>query len=332
MSKNRFSKKTLVDRPGGVTLSAPSEPEWRMLRYKMEREPAKITLTYLHSLPLTDRDRNIVMYLGEIGYASTEQLARLFFYQSTDPPRRASRRLKRLWELHILDRTPGHDPSRYGIRLQLVYMLGRAGIMLLGERNIDGAKAYKKRTTTLMAHNTLLGEALVDLTQTARALGDWQVRFYGERGAYAQFEYQGHSVKMRPDGLIVLDHITSGRERSIFAEMDTGTDTLNVYVTKVRQYEWYFRSNAWTTKYHLFPGIVVLVWVATRGKATLEQRQQISESRLCRVMDRVQDRIKEKSIRWFFARLDQAGSGYWRIMDQDKSIHKVCLFSEDKEP
>jgi hypothetical protein len=307
-------------------LTRPACPPKQPLPHATQRPEAAINSVYLSELALTSRDRQVLEHLGEIGYATTDQLARLFFGLDRPALLSAQRRLKQLWERHILDRTPGQDLLRYGLPLQLVYSPGLAGVRLLS----DGDENLKlRRGIHLQAHNVLLGEALVRLALAAQTAG-WESDYQGERSAYSPFQWEGQWIKMRPDGRLVLQRLAEERTLSFFLEMDTSVKEIDVYLAKISQYERYYRSRAWQERYRTFPGIAVIVWAGTDTGDPTRCPQQ-ARTRQQRILDLVRAQRKDRDLVWFFTTLDQIGTGRWQALTAQGEIRETHFF-EGREP
>lgn len=287
--------------------------------HKTERPKVVISPTYLQSLRLTQRDRAMLVYIHEIGYVTAEQIGALFFGHVKQPEKKAGERLFELWQQHLLDRFPAEGLAKYGLKDQLVYVVGQAGVLLLSELDPDGNRPKVRRGGVLLAHNLLLGEALLRLTETARAR-DWAVMFHGERTAFTTFEHDGRFVKMRPDGVVIVQRDEG--EIPFFVELDTGTEVLETYKQKVLQYELYSRSQRWREQYTLFPGILVVVQC---GGDTPELRGKRTHARLTRLIDQVQS-CRREGLRWFFSNLAQAGAGNWQAIDRKGELREAQLF------
>jgi hypothetical protein len=298
------------------------------LNFKQERPDVAITPEYVRELPLTARDRGILNFLDEVGYGTTDQLGRLFYAHTQNPTKQASRRLLRLWNLHVLDRMVGDGLPKYGLSKQLVYSLGRAGLLVVKEQDDPGSQRRKRRGSGLLKHNTLLGHGLVQMWEQARDLSTCRLRFYGERGTYTTFTYQQRRVKMRPDGLIYQSDDTNGQERVFFVELDTGTREVSSYQTKIRQYELFFASEQWKDHYPVFPAILVWIWSSydSQHPEGVKRRQAKAERRLENVIEYIQQQRKRTRVLWFFARLDQAGHGPWKALVQNNEIKRADLF------
>jgi hypothetical protein len=278
---------------------------------------------------LVERDRHIVRYLGEIGYATTRQLARLFW-----PGRlvgTASRRLLKLWKMWVLDRQPCHRLPDFGLPAQLVYMPGRAGVKML--RDVD-ENARRPSGTLLMAHNVLLGEAVVRLTEGARRRGPGcGLSFCGEGAVCTTFKWNDDWVRMRPDGLISFQ--VDGREIPFYVEFDRDTRPVSHFAAKARVYELYRRTDHWRRRRATFPGVLVVVWTdyhAAEGESPEEasaRRRQIAANRLHRVIDELAGAARHRGLRWFCQRLDLVGRAPWRVVTAEGLRQAPPLFAAE---
>lgn len=316
-------REVIYNKPGGIRLSLPT-PQARLLRRKTDRPDVRVTPDYLRNLPLYERDRDLVRYLGEIGYATTDQLARMFFAHTRQPLKQAQARLLQLWQWRLLDRAPGSGLEKYGIHAQLVYSPGEAGLLMLSEDDPEGHKLRKRRGTNLMYHNVLLSEALTGMADIIQD-SDYDLIFYGERGVYTTFQWQERVVKMRPDGLLYIEG--AQKELPLFLELDTGMRAVDSFRAKVLQYDLYFRSNAWKTQYGMFPGVGVIVWAAHSQPGWNEPaRIDKAERRLVQTMEYIKKQHPDPTVRWMFARLDQACTGKWLVLDRQGAVHETSLF------
>jgi hypothetical protein len=301
-------------RPDGFSLAGAAQPKSRGgLRNKTERPNVTISADYLRTLPLTERDRQIVRYLSEVGYATTAQLYHLFFHDLAHPEKEAQRRLLKLWSWHVLDRMPGTGLEKYGIWSQLVYSPGKAGLLMLDEEDPEGGKWRKRRGTALMSHNVLLSGYLVDLAATADRIG-WTYSFHGERTASVEFQQDGRWLRMRPDGLLFLGSSSPCAERILFLELDTSMSEVDNCAQKIIQYERYFLSGVWKLQYRQFPTVLFILWAASPGglgPEANEQRRRRADARLWQVGNFVTSwrRQGAKEVEFVLARWDVAGSG-----------------------
>ena len=332
-------KEVVLDRMGGFSSTAtgrsPAPRGSHSLRHKTERPHADVTPDYVQSLSLRGADRELVRYLGEVGYATTEQVRQLFYPLHKQSLKAARQRLTQLWEWHLLDRVPCTGLEKYGLQPQLVYSLGKAGNLMLAESDAEGAKLRKRRgTTMLMLHNLLIGEWLVGLGQTGREQGGWDYQFFGERGTAVQFEHHERRIKMRPDGLLVLNNEVADVEIPLFIEMDTSMRELDHFRIKTAQYNAYFASRAWVSRFEVFPYVAVIVWsaLAPEGResdAANKKRQELTNLRIERIASKIKGAGKwTQGYTWLFARLDQARRGnFYMLAPEASELVKVNLFN-----
>jgi hypothetical protein len=101
------------------------------------------------------------------------------------------------------------------------------------------------------------------------------------------------------------------------------------FTAKVLQYELYFNSDVWRTRHKEFPGIVVIVWSAHQGEGEAENQRRIekAERRLQQTIQHIRAQRKVDKLAWFFARLDQASTGQWRMLDKQGAVREAHLFS-----
>jgi hypothetical protein len=313
---------------GSFGLANPSQVRRGGLNFRRERPEVSITPSYVRGLYLNDRDRAVVRFLSEIGYATTDQLRRMFWPDNA--PQTASGRLLDLWEMWVLDRQPFYQLPDYGVAPQLVYMLGRAGVKML--QDLD-ENVTRRDGTLLMGHNVMLGEAVVRLVETARALGDGHdVSFLGEAAAYTAFKWEGQWARMRPDGLIYLE--VDGKELPFYVEFDRGTRPLDHVIGKVKQYDLYRRSKDWKRERRVFPGIMVVVWTryscdGLSAEAAAERRRAKAQRRLDGVIERLQKMTRQSGLRWFCQRLDLVGKKPWRVVTADGLKQAPAFFTRN---
>ena len=170
MADGKFITEVVLDRGAGASSGKHRKPAGNgkkrphSLRCKTQRPDMDVTLEYAHSRHMRDSDLDLISHLGQLGYATTEQVSRLFFDEYKFPLKLAQKRLYQLWEWHVLDREPGDGQEEYDIPQQLVYSLGKAGNLILDESDPEGSKKRKKPGKLLRLHNLLLGEMLAGMS------------------------------------------------------------------------------------------------------------------------------------------------------------------------
>ena len=318
MADRKIGKEVVRDRRGGTSSGgqrpAPAGNGKRphSLRYNTQRPDVDVTQEYLFSLRLLESDRELVKYLGEVGYATTEQVSRMYYAKHKDTLASARQRLTQLWEWHVFDRTPCNGLEKYGIAQQLVYLLGKAGNLMLDEAEDEGDKRRKPHGTALMPHDLLLGELLIGLSAVGRKTG-WGYVFYGERGALVQFGHNEKRIKLRPDGLLFMNHNAVGLEIPLFVEMDTSMRETDHFRGKAAQYNAYWASKVWTDHFEKFPHVAVVVCGNALDDAA--KRQRLADARIQRIIAKVKGEGKwTLGYNWLFARLDQAKLGHFSML------------------
>jgi len=333
MAEGKFITEVVLDRGGGTSSSshrptpAGNGRRPHSLRCKTQRPDVEATPDYLRSLSLNDSDIELVKHLGEVGYATTEQVSRMYYALHKAPLKSAQKRLSQLWEWHILDRSPITGIEKYGLRHQLVYSPGKAGNLILSESDAEGAKKRKRSGTALTLHNLLLGELLVGLSDVGSKKG-WEYQFYGERSSAVQFEYNERRIRMRPDGLLYLNNEVEDIEIPVFVELDTSMRDLDHFRGKVIQYNSYFASNKWKARFELFPYVAVVVW-GKSAQGDAKNRQRLADVRIQRIIAKVEGEKWTQGYNWLFARLDQAKQGSFHMLTAKSpgKLAKINLFS-----
>jgi hypothetical protein len=320
MADGKFITEVVLDRGGGSSSSKHRQAIARngkkrphLLRCKTQRPNVDVTSEYIHLLNLGESDKDLVRHLGELGYATTEQVSQMCYTLHKRPIKSAQKRLTQLWERHVLDREPCTGLEKYDIQPQLAYSLGKAGNMILSESDPEGSKKRKPSGKLLMLHNLLLGELLGGLSDFGSKTG-WEYEFFGERGAAVQFEYNERRIKMRPDGLLYLNNEEEDIEIPLFIELDTSMRNIDHFRGKVIQYNSYFASNKWKLRFEKFPYVAVVVW----GKAEPgeeKKRLRLADIRLQRIIAKVKGDGKwTQGYNWLFARLDHAKRGQFSML------------------
>lgn len=285
------------------------------LRYIAERPEVYVCQEYLATLNLAPRDIKVLQYVNEMRFAATSQLATLFWNNNNTGVRRrnAARRLRNLWEKHLLNREPGAQLIQYGWRQELVYSLGKAGAMYLTEADA-GAKPQAGSLT--LAHNVLLGEVVLNLRQRVSAR-NLEVVVLGESGSFSPFGYQGTYYRLRPDATVILRNPVDQKERSYFVEMETCKRTVKDSVAKLKLYEHLCASRDWIHHYDRFPQVLMVVWgyADDRGAAGDDRRRRMANARIQRMVDAAKSNLDRTT--WHFARLDQIEEGHWITCTSD---------------
>lgn len=324
-----FGGQTLAARKGGIQLGVTHATTARRgLSHQRVRDDVSVTPQYVRGLNLSSRDYGILRYLSEVGYATAEQLAALFFYRLRKPVKKARERLKELWELHVLDRITAEPLVKYGFGLQLAYMVGRAGRLLLAELDPKRQLPSQRRGGLLLAHNALLGQAIVNLYTQFWPVAEREVVFYGEQAAYALFQWENRFVSLRPDGMLMIRNVKRNHEVTFFVELDTGQQEVASFRAKTKAYELYMECGDWRERYGKYPRILVILWAASRleGAAGDADRRRLADTRLQRVIETVKEASGYKPMPWAFTRLDTIATDAWWLLHPGGQVEQRYLF------
>lgn len=183
-------------------------------RHRSERPPAR-------AFASTPRDVAVLAFVGRAGVATSAQIARLFFPDTTT----AHRRLAKLVALRAL------DVHVVGSTVPNLFTLGAHGVATLREHGVTDDEIHRPRVRhAIDRHLELLTDVRVEFERIARERDDIVLhRFVGDldlrRAAGAS------PPAYVPDGLVDLE-LPSGR-LVVVCEIDTGVEDRGVFGKKV---------------------------------------------------------------------------------------------------
>jgi hypothetical protein len=333
MADRKFISEVILDLEDGFSaddsmLPPAAERTKHGLHYKKQRPDVAVTQDYLNSLILLKSDESLLKYLGQITYATTDQVSRMYYAMHKNRLTDARHRLTKLWEWHVLDRTPCFSIEKYGIAPQLVYSLGEVGYLSLSDAEAEGVKRRKRSGTSLIPHQIMLGELLIGLMATTRKKG-WHLKIRGERATAVQFEYNERRIRMRPDGLLFVSSEEEDIDTPLFVELDTSMGDINDFQGKVIQYNSYFASNKWKARLKLFPYVAVVVLGSALDDAA--KRNSLADARIQRISTLIKgEGLWTQNYNWLFARLDRAQLGHFYMLTAKSPVLvKKNLFDVD---
>jgi hypothetical protein len=218
---------------------------------------------------------------------------------------------------------------KYGFSLQLAYMVGTAGRIMLAELDPKRKLPAQRRGGLLLAHNALLGQALVNLFQGLCQDGERELSFYGERGTYRSFQWGSRFLTFRPDGLLIIRSHTRDREMPMFIEFDTGQREVSSFMAKTKLYDAYYKHGDVRERYQTFPVVLVVVWAPSvkAGEAGDRHRRRLADRRLAQVMELIQAERGNAQVRWAFARLDTIATDPWYLLGRDGTLKQHNVFA-----
>lgn len=168
---------------------------------------------------VTERDENTLRWLDELPVMSARQIKIINWADSSKS--NVSRRLRALYDMHLLDRVRMLD-KRNGI----IYALGRAGRLWLHGETRGGSPA--RVNTRQIAHDLAVAEFVVQMVGIMRRnSADVSIAVDGEAGA--RITHNG-AVVVEPDVKITIGSYTW------LLEMDMGTESLPAFGHKIQRY------------------------------------------------------------------------------------------------
>ena len=235
--------------------------------------------TMLSQGRLTPRDQAVVRAVWTFGALRADQIQRLLFPSSgfANPAtarRVTNRRLHRLYQHHLLDRTV------HSLRAPYIYLLdevgGRLVQLLTQAEKLRQVWQSKEAAQTLLFldHRLELAEFALTLAEHVRSLTGARFVWQGERGLRLLKRDGAH---LRPDGAGTL-HLTGHPPLTFLVEWDRGRETLPEIGQKVRHY---LLCRAyppgWQTHFDTFPP---LVFITTGGPGRCDHMQHQAEHQL----------------------------------------------------
>jgi hypothetical protein len=184
---------------------------------------------------LTERDREVALYLYDQQVLTTEQLTLLFFSST----RRAQDRLLFLYRQRVLDRFYPASPFGAG-KPSAHWLLDEAGAHVvaacldLDRRELGWQRRDDWRSHPQLAHRLAVNRFVTDLiaaTLPEPRLG--VACWYGTREAAVRLGERMRCA-VRPDGEVIL--LTSSGPVDLLLEWDRGSETLDRLDQKLRRY------------------------------------------------------------------------------------------------
>ncbi|WP_447589552.1 replication-relaxation family protein [Microbacterium lacticum] len=226
---------------------------------------------------LSDRDWQIIRFLGKHRYATTTQLRRVFFTSHASAgaaTRGAVRVLDRLLTQRVLSRLEravggaGRGSAAY------TWRLGHIGERLLQSDPGEPRKRLFEPSPPFLAHALALTELHVGLIE-AQARGELILSAVDvERDAWRRYTAPGgNRAVLQPDMTITtITRVTTAADGSgdeeyedhWYVEVDLGTESLPVLLRKCRAYEAYRRTGRAQIEHGVFPRVLWLMHIPER--------------------------------------------------------------------
>jgi hypothetical protein len=217
---------------------------------------------------LSGRDLAIVGQVSDLRLMSARQIKAIHFSPNDHlgelaAARACQRVLARLARHGILVRLERRIGGVRAGSAGYVYALGQAGQKVLG---LDGPRRRVYEPTGRFVDHTLsIAELVVRITEAARTGVLEVVTLQAEPNCHRQFSELGGPRVLRPDLFVALG--TEELELRWFVEVDRGTESLPVVLSKCRAYEAYYRSGREQAAHGVFPRVCWVVPSAARAAA-----------------------------------------------------------------
>jgi len=265
-----------IPQPNRISI-APAGRGWKA------RPEIPVNADYVHSLleenRITERDEALMRYLAQTNVLSSRQIKRLLWPDKSLS--RMQRRLRELYNYHILDRTRMLNKTE-----GITYTLGKAGIIWLhGDARGRSGPLVNAR---LLAHELMISEVMVLLVE--------ELRRADPKGALGiEFEWRNENAArvLNRKGTVILEPDAFFRARSryiqwasFYLEVDRSTERGNAFGKKVRRYHHAFQSANWKEAFEDYPVILIV---------TRSQERAVNLAR--RVVD-LQTHSRWRSLTW----------------------------------
>ena len=208
---------------------------------------------------LGERDRLILGSLDRLRLATTHQLRRLHFNDSTSLANaRAARR--HLQHLAALDLVTPLERRIGGVRAgsgAVVWALGVAGQWLVDRQQAAPPRKPWTPSAPFVAHRLAIAELFVELLEQGGGSLGLLDHFSAEPDCWRRFGGAAGPVSVKPDAYVVVAH--ADYDEAAFVEVDRATESLPVLKKKAEVYASYHRSGREQQTHGVFPWVVFSV-------------------------------------------------------------------------
>lgn len=287
---------------------------------------------------LMERDETLCKLLVECPVLSTDQVYRAL-WPDNRMPRGAQRRLRQLYDMHIIDRVnvPYSKMREADLAPGMVHTLGKGGrlwMKLLGYRDVTRSSTNAMQASQFIVHDLWVSEMMVLFLESMRIrarissnklfLAAWS----GEDAARAVVKAKKGSkvtrrVLLEPDALVKLQYPPlPGQERDFgytyyFVEWDSGVERGDSIDVKLERYERYARrEEEWKKKYPVFPRALMFT---------------VSRRRADNLLEKILDTARPRETVWLVSDLEtlKASASYntrgitgeiWRVVYEGKLV------------
>lgn len=228
------------------------------LHHASDRRISASELTRLRSV-LSDRDWNVLRFLAQFRYASTAQIRRRYFvdHSSQDAATRATLRvLDRLLEHRLITRLERRVGGHPHGSAAYIWHLDAAGERLTRSKDAP-RRRYADPAWPFLEHTLQITETALQLYELATSDNLEISRLEVEPDSWRSFlTPQGDTAILKPDLFATVS--TPDYDDHWYIEIDRGTETQPVLLTKCRTYAAYRRTGRAQAEHSVFPRVL---WV-----------------------------------------------------------------------
>ena len=220
----------------------------------------------------TDNDTQIIYFLSQARFATTNQLARLFFASSVRAEtaiRRANFALQSLKKAGLVSHLKRRIGGARRGSASYVWQITFQGLKLLKSQDDSITLRYKNQyepTQHHVEHTLAITEIFVETLETVRDSENLSLEnFSFEPNSWRSYQkLSGIGMTLKPDAY--LEMVNHDYEDHYFLEIDRSTESLACIVNTCKKYIEYYRSGIEQRQKEVFPYVL---WVVPDDKRKL---------------------------------------------------------------
>ncbi len=222
---------------------------------------------------------SILKLLKECRYATTKQLAELFFTDSSiarTATRRANLATKSLFEADLITHLKRRIGGRRAGSGSYVWSITKSGLKYLRLSDPQIQLRYRNRyepTAHHLEHTLGITQVYVELKKLERLRKVELDTFSFEPASHRSFAKFTQNLTLKPDAYAKLV-VTNEEEFIFFLELDKNTESLNRIVNQCKKYIQYFNTGIEQREVGIFPQVV---WVVPDRKRQVAIENRIQE-------------------------------------------------------
>lgn len=214
---------------------------------------------------LVDKDIQTLYFLNQARYATTSQLARLFYSDSDKPEtaiRRSSFTAQRLLKAGLISHLKRRIGGVRAGSASYVWQITFQGLKLLKSQDQSVTLRYKNQyepTQHHVEHTLAITEIFVETVEAARKAEHLSLEnFSFEPNSWRSYQkLSGVGITLKPDAYLEL--VNHEYEDHYFIELDRSTESLSRIVNTCKKYIEYYRSGIEQRQKEVFPYVLWIV-------------------------------------------------------------------------